>query len=73
MSLSIAGFIMVMNCWNVRYGTRIQDVFAYAKVLALIIIIGIGFYFIATGKVRWHFVWTVRIAQRFECDPIYDV
>lgn len=40
---------MVMNCWNVRYGTRIQDIFAYAKVVALIIIIIIGFYYLGAG------------------------
>uniref|UniRef100_H2ZJ21 Amino acid permease/ SLC12A domain-containing protein n=1 Tax=Ciona savignyi TaxID=51511 RepID=H2ZJ21_CIOSA len=41
--------IMVMNCFSVRYGTRIQDIFAYAKVLALIVIMIVGFIALGNG------------------------
>jgi len=36
-------FICIMNCYSVRYGTRLQDYFAYGKIIALIVIIAAGF------------------------------
>ena len=42
--------IMFMNCWNVRYGTRIQNWFAYAKVIALIVIIVTGLVYLGNGN-----------------------
>jgi len=35
-------FLTAMNCLSVKYGTRIQNYFAYTKVIALVVIIAAG-------------------------------
>ncbi|XP_055385096.1 Y+L amino acid transporter 2 isoform X2 [Condylostylus longicornis] len=42
-----------VNCWDVKWATRVQDVFTYAKLLALFIIIGTGLYELARGKTQY--------------------
>ncbi|KFV20398.1 Y+L amino acid transporter 2, partial [Tauraco erythrolophus] len=39
-----------INCVNVRWGTLLQDMFTYVKVLALILVIAIGLYKIGKGE-----------------------
>jgi solute carrier family 7 L-type amino acid transporter-like protein len=45
-----------VNCWEVKWATFVQDIFTYAKVLALLIIIGTGVYQLCLGKVEY-FTW----------------
>lgn len=44
-----------INCWDVKWATCVQDVFTYAKLLALFLIIGCGIYLLAAGKII-HFI-----------------
>ncbi|XP_017780827.1 PREDICTED: large neutral amino acids transporter small subunit 1 [Nicrophorus vespilloides] len=43
-----------VNCYDVKWATRVQDVFTYAKLLALFIVIGAGIYQLMNGHVE-HF------------------
>lgn len=46
----IKGFLTFINCYNVKWSAFLMDAFTFAKVFALSIIIGVGFYQMYNGK-----------------------
>ena len=49
-------FLCFVNCYSVKWATKVQDYFTYAKVVALMIIMGTGIYMLCLGKTG-NFSW----------------
>ena len=48
--IHFSGVLAFINCWNVRWATTVQDVFTYAKLLALFIIMATGVVQLGKGE-----------------------
>lgn len=46
---AFVGLLTAINCYNVKWATRVQDIFTGTKIFALIIIMVAGFYWLCTG------------------------
>ena len=42
-----------VNCYSVKWATSVQDIFTYAKLLALFVIIAFGVYLLAQGNTQY--------------------
>ena len=40
----------MVNCWDVKWATKVQDLFTFAKLFALVVIIFAGIYQMAISK-----------------------
>ena len=49
----ISGILAFVNCWDVKWATAVQDVFTYAKLLALFVIIATGIVQLGRGRLAW--------------------
>ena len=64
-----------VNCYEVKWATRVQDVFTVAKLLALFIIIGTGIIQLGRGEDNYRSISTFKCLESYvcfrKCDKLY--
>ncbi|KAL5104490.1 Y+L amino acid transporter 2 [Taenia crassiceps] len=52
--IALCGLMLIfaINCYKVRWATRLAVIFTFGKILALLLIIAFGLYYLATGHVE---------------------
>ncbi|VDK39525.1 unnamed protein product [Taenia asiatica] len=52
--IALCGLMLIfaINCYKVRWATRLAVIFTFGKILALLLIISFGLYYLATGHVE---------------------
>lgn len=45
--------LTVINCYNVKWVTRVTDIFTGTKILALLLIVAAGVWYLCTGNTKY--------------------
>lgn len=58
-----AGFLTFINCYDVKFTTKLQNLFMFTKIAALVLVIIVGVYHMSMGKCQMKTRWSTRNFQ----------